>query len=181
MHRIRLARLDDIDRLNALIAESAAALSAGYYSDAEIAALVTHVFGVDTQLLRDGTYHLIESDGRAVACGGWSRRRTLFGGDQAKGTEDPLLDPGVDAARIRAFFVHPSAARQGHGRALLQRGEAEARAAGFRRAELMSTLPGVPFYRALGYQALEQVLHPLPGGERVGFVRMSRELSLPRD
>lgn len=176
---LRLARLDDIERINALIAESAAALSRGYYTPAQVAALVAHLFGADTQLLRDGTYYLIERADAPVACGGWSRRRTLFGGDQAKAKEDPLLDPRRDAARIRAFFVQPAAARQGHGRALLLRGEADAHAAGFRRAELMSTLPGVPFYAALGYEAHERVQHPLPGGQMAAFVRMSREL-LPR-
>lgn len=167
----------EVPALNALIAESATELSRAYYTSAQVASLITHVFGVDTQLLADGTYYVIEREGRLAACGGWSGRRTLFGGDQAKGRSDPVVDPATDPARIRAFFVHPSYARQGLGRALLVYCEAQARAAGFRRAELMATLPGVPLYRALGYAALESVIHELPDGQRVDFVRMGRALA----
>jgi len=150
-------------------------LSRGYYTPAQVESLITNVFGVDTQLLLDGTYYVVECDARLVACGGWSRRATLFGGDQTKGSGDPLLDPATDAARVRAFFVHPSRARQGLGRKLLAHCEAEARAAGFGRAELMATLPGEPLYRALGYEALESVSHHLPDGQSVDFVRMGRD------
>jgi GNAT superfamily N-acetyltransferase len=175
--QIRRALLTEIPALNALIATSATVLSRGYYTPAQIESLIAHVFGVDTQLLTDGTYYVIERDGRLVACGGWSARRTLFGGDQAKHTSDPVLDPATDAARIRAFFVHPTYARQGLGRQLLVHCEAAARAAGFRRAELMATLPGEPLYRALGYEALESVIHDLPEGRSVEFVRMGRLLA----
>lgn len=176
MHPIRPARLSEIPALNALIRTSASELSAGYYTPRQIASLISEVFGVDTQLLLDGTYYVVEREGRLVACGGWSGRRTLFGGDQAKENSDPLLDPRTDAARIRAFFVHPASARQGIGRTLLAHCEAAASAAGFRRAELMATLPGVPLYRALGYEALEKVMHHMPDGESAGFVRMGRSL-----
>lgn len=176
MDALRAARLADIPALNALIARSAAALSEGFYSPAQVQALIRHVFGVDTQLLVDGTYFVIERDGAIVACGGWSGRRTLFGGDQAKAKEDPLLSPATEAARIRAFFVHPAVARQGLGRRLLTESERAAAAAGFRHAELMSTLPGESLYRAHGYRALETVDHPLPGGQVVRFIRMGRAL-----
>lgn len=176
-HLIRRALLAEVPSLNALIVASATELSRGYYSQAQIESLITHVFGVDTQLLIDGTYYVIEREGDLVACGGWSGRRTLFGGDQAKEDSDPILDPASEAARIRAFFVAPTQARQGLGRALLQHCEAAARAAGFRRAELMATLPGVPLYSALGYDALEPVTHPLPDGQTVDFVRMGKRLS----
>ena len=159
------------------MALSAEQLSRGYYTPAQIESLIIHVFGVDTQLLIDGTYYVIERDERLVACGGWSRRRTLFGGDQAKDTSDPVLDGATEAARIRAFFVHPGYARQGLGRKLLVHCEAAARAAGFHRAELMATLPGVPLYRALGYESLESVIHRLPDGLSVEFVRMGRVLA----
>jgi GNAT superfamily N-acetyltransferase len=175
--RLRLALLTEVPALNALIAASATELSRGYYSPDQIEGLILHVFGADTQLLTDRTYYVIESDGRLDACGGWSGRRTLFGGDQTKGSSDPALDPATEAARIRAFFVHPSRARQVLGRRLLSHCEAEARAAGFRRAELMATLPGEPLYRALGYQALESVSHLLPDGRHVDFVRMGRALT----
>lgn len=174
MEAIRRAGLSEVPALNALIAASATELSRGYYTPAQIASLITHVFGVDTQLLVDGTYYVIEREGRLAACGGWSRRRTLFSGDQAKERSDPVVDPATDPARIRAFFVHPSSARQGLGRALLLHCETRARAAGFHRAELMATLPGVPLYRALGYEALESLVHELPDGQQVDFVRMGR-------
>jgi GNAT superfamily N-acetyltransferase len=119
---------------------------------------------------------VVERDNRRVACGGWSARRTLFGGDQAKGTSDPMLDPATEAARIRAFFVHPDAARQGLGKRLLSHCEQEAMAAGFHRVELMATLPGVPLYRAAGYVDIEPVVHHLPDGVTVNFLRMGREL-----
>ena len=134
------------------------------------------MFGVDTQLLEDQSYYVIEREGRPVACGGWSGRRTLFGGDQTKHGIDPLLDPATEGARIRAFFVHPSCARRGLGRRLLAHCEAEAKAAGFHRTELMATLPGEPLYQALGYEAFESVTYSLPGGERAAFVRMGRVL-----
>ena len=176
MDEIRRAALSEIPALNALIAASAKELSRGYYTPAQIESLITHVFGVDTQLLVDGTYYVIERAGRLAACGGWSGRRTLFGGDQAKGSSDPVLDPATEPARIRAFFVHPAQARQGLGRKLLLHCEAAAKQAGFRRAELMATLPGEPLYRALGYHTLESVIHPLPDGQQVDFVRMGRDL-----
>ena len=173
---LRAAQLADVPELNELIAASARALSASYYTPQQIDALIAQVFGVDSQLLADQTYYVIERDRRLVACGGWSHRRTLFGGDQTKTGADPNLDPGSDAARIRAFFVHPAAARQGLGRRLLEHCEAQALRAGFSRTELMATLPGVPLYEAAGYQALEQVTCELPGCGPVPFVRMGRVL-----
>ena len=176
MNILRLARLTEIERLNELITESAEVLSRGYYTPEETASLTRYVFGVDTQLLTDRSYYVIEREGALLACGGWSARRNLFGGDQAKEGVDPLLDPNTEAARIRAFFVHPSTARQGLGRRLLAHCEAAAAAAGFRRLELMATLPGEPFYRGLGYEALEVVKHELPDGRSVRLVRMGRSL-----
>jgi GNAT superfamily N-acetyltransferase len=176
MDAIRPARFADVELLNTLIAQSASELSRGYYTAAETDSLRRYVFGVDSQLLDDGTYYVIERQGVIVACGGWSARRTLFGGDQAKGDLDPRLDPATDAARIRAFFVHPSVARQGLGRRLLAHCEAAAAAAGFGQLELMATLPGEPFYRTAGYQSLERITHTLPDGKRVQFVRMGRTL-----
>ena len=176
MDLLRPARLTEVLPLNELISASARALSRDFYTSDQTELLIRHVFGVDSQLLIDHTYYVIERDGRLVACGGWSGRRTLFGGDQAKDDQDPRLDPGTEAARIRAFFVHPDAARQGLGRRILGHCEARAREAGFRRAELMATLPGEPFYHALGYQAVESVTHALPDGTLVPFVRMGRPL-----
>lgn len=173
---LRPALPGDRAALNELIARSARELSRGWYSEPDIEALIRYVFGVDTQLIADGTYYLIERAGGIQACGGWSARQTLFGGDQAKGAVDDRLNPAVDAARIRAFFVHPDAARQGLGLRLLRHCESEAHRAGFRNAELMATLPGEPFYRAAGYRALEPVSHPTPDGRQIRFVRMGRSL-----
>ncbi|HEY9518745.1 MAG TPA: GNAT family N-acetyltransferase [Gemmatimonadales bacterium] len=173
---LRPARSTEVPALNVLIAASARGLSGGFYTPEETDLLIRHVFGVDTQLIADQTYFVIERDGTLAACGGWSGRRTLFGGDQAKETLDPLLDPATEAARIRAFFVRPEWARQGLGRRMLSHAESCAARAGFRRAELMATLPGEPFYRDAGYERLEPVAHRLPGGATVRLVRMGRAL-----
>ncbi|HET9636607.1 MAG TPA: GNAT family N-acetyltransferase [Gemmatimonadaceae bacterium] len=173
--RLRVATMSDVRSLNTLIAASARELSAGFYSAAQVEALITHVFGVDTQLIADGTYYLIDRlEGEPVATGGWSFRRTLYGGDQAKSGEDTLLNPARDAARIRAFFVHPQFARRGLGRQLYAECERSACAAGFRRLELMATLPGEPLYSALGFRAMERSTVRLPGEVDVPLVRMEK-------
>ncbi len=176
---IRAATAADLDALGELIPRSARALSAGFYSAAQTESAIRFVFGVDTQLVADGTYLVAESAGAIAGCGGWSRRRTLYGGDQHKHTADPLLDPSTDAARIRAFFVAPEFARRGVGGALMRACAAAAEAAGFRRLELMATLPGVPLYEAYGFRAIEEVSERLPDGVALPFVRMGRALPLP--
>ncbi len=174
--RIRLARSDEIAALNALIDASARALSRGFYTGTEIEALCRFVFGVDSGLIEDGTYFVAELDGERAACGGWSRRRTLYGGDQRPVGEAARLDPKVDAARIRAFFVSPDFARRGLGRALLEACERAALEDGFQTLELMATLPGVPFYDALGFSAVEEARDTLPNGVEVRFVRMRKPI-----
>ena len=175
---LRIATMEDVPSLNALIADSARALSAGFYSPPQIEALLTHVFGVDTQLIADGTYYLINADAESapVAAGGWSARRTLYGGDQAKAGEDSQLDPLTDAARIRAFFVHPRFARHGLGRQLYAECERAARAGGFRRFELMATMPGEPLYAALGFTVTERVDAQLPGEVVVPLAKMEKRI-----
>ena len=176
----RLATMADVPALNAMIESSARALSAGYYTSAQVEAMVTHVFGVDTQLIADGTYHVIDvPDGTPAASGGWSARLTLYGGDQMSGhvERDVRLDPNIDPARIRAFFVHPAFARRGLGRRLYAACAAAAQAAGFRSLELLATLPGEPLYRALGFVEAERIEVPLPGGVIVPVVRMTRDLA----
>ena len=172
----RLATPSDVAALQQLIDLSARGLSTAYYSPAEIEAAVTHVFGVDSQLIADGTYFVIDGPEGPVAAGGWSARRTLYGGDQMKGSADPLLDPSTEAARIRAFFVHPRWARQGLARQLYAACSHAARAAGFTEFELMATRPGEPFYAALGFEIVERVLVPLPGDVDVPFARMRRTI-----
>jgi len=174
---LRAAAEGDVPALQELIARSARALSVGFYTPEQAEAAVRYVFGVDSQLVADRTYFLIEEEGEIIACGGWSRRRTLFGGDQAKSGPDPLLDPAADPARIRAFFVEPRLARRGLGRKLMQACEEAARAAGFRALELVSTLPGEPLYGACGFTELERFALDLPGGVRVPVVRMGRQLA----
>lgn len=174
---LRPARLDERPALEQLIAESARGLSRADYSAAQIEAAIRSVFGVDTDLIHDQTYFVAEHDGVLVGCGGWSKRKTLFGGDQYGAREAGLLDPASDAARIRAFFVHPGWARRGVGRALLRRCEEEAAAQGFRALELMATLPGVRLYQALGYVGDERVIYDLGDGVTIAFVPMRKELA----
>ncbi len=174
--KIRQANQDDIPVLEQLIPESVRALSAGYYTPQQIESAIVHIFGVDSQLIADGTYYVAECEGQLVGCGGWSKRKTLFGGDQMKDAEDALLDPLVDAARIRAFFVHPDWTRKGIGRRIIQTCEAAAQQAGFTRLELAATLPGVPLYGAVGYQAMERFDVPMPDGETLPIIRMVKLL-----
>jgi GNAT superfamily N-acetyltransferase len=173
---IRKATLDDRPAIAELIAESARNLSLEDYTEPQIEAAISRVFGVDTDLIMDGTYFVVESAGRLVGGGGWSKRRTLFGGDQFAKRDSSALDPQIDAAKIRAFFVHPQWARQGIGRALLSACETEARAQGFRSLELMSTLPGLKLYRACGYQEMERVEYEMGDGVQIEFVPMRKDL-----
>jgi len=171
---IRKATLADVSRLEQLIALSARALAAGDYSSEQIEAALLGAWGVDTELVVDGTYFVGEDQGELVLCGGWSRRATSFGGDAYTRRESRLLDPGTEAARIRAFFVHPSRARQGLGARLLAICEAEARAAGFGAAELVATLPGERLYRRFGYVGAGRRAYALPNAQSIDFVPMRR-------
>jgi GNAT superfamily N-acetyltransferase len=174
----RLATFEDVPVLQALIAMSARGLSAGYYTQAETEAAIKYIFGVDSQLIEDSTYYVVESKNTIVACGGWSRRNTLFGGDQHKDMADPLLNPATDAARIRAFFVHPGWARQGIGKMLINVCEKAAHQYGFSKMEIGSTLPGVPLYEAMGYHAAKNIRVPLPDGITFVVVNMKKDLNL---
>jgi GNAT superfamily N-acetyltransferase len=162
---IRLATLADIPALNLLIAHSADRLGTGFYTPEQTAALSREVFGVDTQLVDDGTYFVIDDDaGAPVACGGWSRRSTKFGGDKMKTAPDRLLDPTTEPAKIRAFFVAPTMARRGYGSALMRHCTEAAAAAGFRQMELVATMPGVPLYLQHGFAVIERFDLMLAGG-----------------
>jgi GNAT superfamily N-acetyltransferase len=174
---MRLAKPADVPALKQLIALSVRGLSAGYYTPVQIESALRFIFGPDTQLIADGTYFVVEDNSAGlVASGGWSKRRTLYGGDQRKPEADPLLDPETDAARIRAFFVHPAWSRRGLARRLFERCAAEAARAGFERLELMATLPGEPLYCALGFREIERVEDELPDGVMLPVVRMTRNL-----
>jgi GNAT superfamily N-acetyltransferase len=173
----RLATFEDVPAIRALIERSARELSVGFYTHEQIEAAITHVFGVDTQLIVDGSYFVIDSPDGLAAAGGWSARRTLFGGDQMKGAEDSRLDPATDAARIRAFFVDPGWARRGLARALYDACVHAAAAAGFQRLELMATAPGEPVYSRLGFTVVERVELSFPPGVSVPFARMARAIT----
>lgn len=175
---IRVATSDDIPALRDLIELSVRELQAGWYSAGQIEAAVHSVFGVDKQLIADGTYFVAEIGGQMAGCGGWSKRGTLYGASNyGHSRNDVTLDPAREPARIRAFFTHPRFARKGVGRALLERCEEEARRAGFHSMEMASTLPGVPLYAAHGYEALETFDVPLPGGHSIQVRRMSKQIT----
>jgi GNAT superfamily N-acetyltransferase len=179
--RIRLAVDSDISELRNLIQVSVRGLQARDYSAEQLEGALRSVYGVDTQLIADGTYFAAEEMVSAespllVGCGGWSKRKTLYGGDQFAGREDSLLDPEKDAAKIRAFFVHPEWARRGIGGMILEACETAARAAGFQRLEMGATLTGVPFYRAKGYVEMETTDVPLRDGLTLPIVRMGKEV-----
>ncbi len=173
---IRVAMEGDIPALQRLIPESVRGLSASYYTPEQIESALMHIFGVDTQLVADGTYYAALEGDQYAGCGGWSKRKTLFGGDQMKAAEDDLLDPTTDAARIRAFFVHPNWARQGIGRRIIQMCEAAAFQAGFRRMELAATLSGEPLYTARGYTVTERAETQTLDGVRIPLIYMAKTL-----
>lgn len=182
--RIRQATASDIPVLQRLIESSVHGLQAQDYTRTQIDKALQTVYGVDSQLIADGTYYVVESDSNAggnpeasgliIGCGGWSKRRTLYGGDRWSGRQDDLLDPRRDAAKIRAFFVHPDWTRQGIGSMLLDRCERAASHGGFTSFEMGSTLTGVPLYRARGYVEIERIEIPLADGESLPIVHMKK-------
>lgn len=172
--RLRTANLDDVPSLEELIPLSVRGLQSPYYSTAQMEAAFGPVFGVDRQLITDGTYLVAEAEGRTIGCGGWSKRKSMFGGDASRAAEDNLLDPNTDAARVRAFFIHPDWARRGIGRAILAASEAAIAAAGFARIELVATLVGEPLYKACGYCEIERYEVALDGGLVLPVVRMAK-------
>lgn len=181
--KIRNARIDEVGELTELIKSSVRGLQANDYTKSELEAAIDSVYGVDTQLIQDGTYFVAETiptredgdEATKVACGGWSKRKTLYGADHWTEREDTLLDPQTDPAKIRAFFVHPDWARQGIGTLILERCESEAQAAGFKSFEMGATLTGVPMYSARGYEAIENLSVPLNNGEALAIVKMRKQ------
>ena len=175
--QIRLATLDDIPALRQLIDDSVRGLSVTHYSKQQIESALREVFGVDTQLILDGTYFIAEIGSQLVGAGGWSKRTTLFGGDASKsGRVDSLLNPAKEPARIRAFYIHPQWSRRGIGSMILDACEQAARVGGFKTIELASTLPGVPFYLSRGYEKAEAISIPMESGEVLITYRMTSTL-----
>lgn len=175
---LRLAAPCDVGVLEDLIALSTRALQAPYYSSGQIDGALGTVFAVDRQLIADGTYFVAHSSATLSGCGGWSRRKTLFGGDTGRdAAQDALLDPSCEAARIRAFFVHPEFARRGIGTAILDACEQAAANAGFTDLELVATLAGVPLYRRSGFRETESLDIALPNGLAMPAVRMHKTIT----
>lgn len=174
---IRLATGEDIPALRDLIHDSVRGLSATYYSAEQIESALVHIFGVDTQLILDGTYFIAQAGQEIAGSGGWSKRKTLFGGDQSKSAEtDPPLDPATEPARVRAFYIHPRWSRKGIGSLILKSCEDAAREAGFKCIELAATLPGEPFYMARGYEKGEEISIETPDGQSLPTFRMTKTL-----
>ncbi|HVA17918.1 MAG TPA: GNAT family N-acetyltransferase [Candidatus Dormibacteraeota bacterium] len=180
--QIRQAVRADIPTLRELIDASVRGLQARDYTPAQIEIALKTVYGVDSQLIADGTYFVAvikspeENDSEIVGCGGWSKRKTLYGGDRWTEREDALLDPARDAAKIRALFIHPAWVRRGIGGMILETCESAARLAGFTGFEMGATLTGGPFYRARGYVELEHIEVPLADGLSLRIVRMAKHV-----
>lgn len=173
---LRQAVAADIPALRELIDASVRGLQAADYTPAQIEGALQTVYGVDSQLIWDGTYFVVEAGSVLVGCGGWSKHKTLFGRDRWEGREDALLDPQQDAAKIRAFFVHPDWVRRGIASMILAACEKAAGAADFTRLEMGATLSGVPFYRARGYVAREGLRVALNNGESLRVIRMEKRM-----
>jgi len=170
----RPANREDLDALRALMEAAIAELQKPFLNEQQVASSRT-IMGLDTQLIEDGTYFVVENDGELAGCGGWSRRATLYGGDQTPGRDAALLDPSKDAARVRAMYTHPLHVRKGVGRLILSLCEDAARREGFSRVELMATMAGEPLYRACGYEAVERIEDDR-GGAPVPMLRMTKAL-----
>lgn len=173
--RLRLARPEDMPALSALMNAAIGRLLTPFLPPEGVKASF-EIMGLDTQLIADGSYFVVENGDKIAGCGGWSRRATLFGGDHSAGRDAALLDPATDAARVRAMYTHPDHTRKGVGRLVLQACEAAAAAAGFSRCELAATLGGEPLYRACGYQDIEPFTAMTSGGYAVPLIRMGKAL-----
>jgi GNAT superfamily N-acetyltransferase len=171
----RLATRDDVATLKPLMHAAIGELLKPFLTPAVVAASYS-VMGLDTQLIDDGTYFVVESDGVIAGCGGWSRRATLFGGDHSAGRDAALLDPARDAAKVRAMYTDPRFTRRGVGRLVLSLCEAAAAREGFKRVELAATMAGVPLYRACGYEDIAPFESDTPSGVRVPLIRMGKKI-----
>lgn len=177
MTTMRRAGKSDVPAIRSLIGQSSRELASHCYDPELIELALDSLLGVDQQLIIDGTYYVVETAHGMVGCGGWSFRKTLFGSDSVSGRDDRELDPETEAARIRAFFVHPEHARKGIATRILKACENDAREMGFRRLALGATLSGVAFYRASGFRPDAPVQHRLPGGRTMEIVPMRKTLA----
>lgn len=175
--RLRKSTPDDIPRLNTMIPDSVRKLSAGFYTDQQIEGAISDIFGIDTQLIADQTYYTACANDKPVGCGGWSKRRTLFGADRTKEQEDDLLDPTTESARIRAFFIDPKWARRGIASRIMKLCEEDARQAGFTSMKLVATLPGEQLYAAFGFERVRRYELELTNGAHLPVVDMSKQIA----
>lgn len=174
---IRKATIDDRSAIEQLIAQSVRGLSRDDYNERQIELSIRSVFGVDTDLILDDTYFVADFEDEIIGCGGWSKRKTLYGASSYASSRDAgELDPSIDAAKIRAFFIAPDWARKGVGTAILEACETEARSFGFRRAEMMATLPGVKLYEVRGYRGDERVDIDIGEDEKIVCIKMEKSL-----
>jgi len=176
MKNLRNATFDDIESITELIGLSARILAGEFYDNSTIESALLGAFGVDTQLIIDQTYFVIEQQKQLIACGGWSYRKTLFGSDHNNIRDPKILDSKIDAAKIRAFFIHPNFVRQGLGNILLEECETQARNKGFAKCQLMSTLSGVDFYKKNGYKGEKYIYHDMGGNNNIKFLPMFKQL-----
>ena len=173
----RLATPADADAISALMGESIRAIFPAYYDARQVESSVVYIGHLDLQLIEDKTYYVHEADGEIVACGGWSRRNKLFAGPGDAEDDDRLLDPATEPARVRAMFVRGDWTRRGLGRAILEACERAARGEGFTRLVLGATLPGVPLYRAFGFEEVERITVTMPDGVSVPALSMQRAIA----
>ena len=173
--RVRIATRDDIARIRPLMDRSIRELLRPYLPEEAVQASF-EIMGLDTQLIDDGSYFVIDDGSTLVGCGGWSIRTTLFGGDHTSGRSAAVLNPATDAARVRAMYTSPDHTRRGIGRAILFACESAAKAAGFMRTELMATMAGEPLYRDCGYEVIEPASSMTSTGVRVPLLRMGKAL-----
>jgi len=171
----RLAQREDLDLLKALMDAAISENQKAFLDESQITSSRA-IMGLDTQLIDDGTYFIVEADGQLAGCGGWSRRATMYGGDQTPGRSAALLDPTKDAARIRAMYTHPNHTRKGIGRLIISLCEEAAKAEGFTKMELVASLSGEPFYRACGFESYEEIVDDR-GGAGVPLLRMRKLLT----
>ena len=171
----RLARRNDLEALKILMDAAIAENQKPFLDESQIASSRA-IMGLDTQLIDDGTYFIVEADGQLAGCGGWSRRATMYGGDQTPGRSAALLDPTKDAARIRAMYTHPHHTRKGIGRLIISLCEEAAKAEGFTKMELVATKSGEPLYRVCGFEPYEEIVDDR-GGAGVPLLRMRKSLS----
>ncbi|MEN9855271.1 MAG: hypothetical protein RLZZ157_397 [Pseudomonadota bacterium] len=175
MLRLRPATRADLPQLALLMDAAIGQLMHGFLTPAQVEGS-RETMGIDTQLIDDGTYFVVEDESEIVGCGGWSRRATLYGGNHSGGRDDRLLDPTTEPARVRAMYTHPGHVRRGIGRMIIDAAEAAARAEGFTKTTLGATLAGVPLYQTCGYTQIDRHEKHAANGAVIPLLVMVKDL-----